>query len=215
MYADFKGAFNSADHRIMFKNMRQLGMPSTFVDTCEQLYGVSTTGCITPYGPTHYIDIKHGTLQGDTLSLFLFTLFLEPFLRWLLVSRRGHRPGAPDTNIDPIAPTATYPGHGFADDVSLATGSPPNMTIQLRKLSLFSAYTCMTVNVRKCCITGALWRCGKALSLTNRILFASRLQKQFITINTRSSPIPSIGPSDTYRVLGVEHNTSLSFTTHW
>jgi hypothetical protein len=33
MYAGFKGAFNAADHRIMFKHMRQLGMPSTFVDT--------------------------------------------------------------------------------------------------------------------------------------------------------------------------------------
>jgi hypothetical protein len=27
MYADFRGAFNAADHRIMFKHMRQLGMP--------------------------------------------------------------------------------------------------------------------------------------------------------------------------------------------
>jgi hypothetical protein len=43
MYADFKGAFNAADHRIMFKHMRQLGMPSTIVDTCEHLYGVLST----------------------------------------------------------------------------------------------------------------------------------------------------------------------------
>jgi hypothetical protein len=68
MYADFKGAFNAADHRIMFKHMRQLGMPSTFVDTCEQLYGVSTEDYITPYGSTPSIDINRGTLQGDTLS---------------------------------------------------------------------------------------------------------------------------------------------------
>jgi hypothetical protein len=70
---------------------------------------------------------------------FLFTLFLEPFLRWLTVGSRGYRPGAPATTIDPSKPTATYPGHGFADDLSLVTGSPPNMTIQLRKLSFFSA----------------------------------------------------------------------------
>jgi hypothetical protein len=43
MNADFKGAFNAADHRVMFKHICQLGMPPTFVDTCEQLYGVSTT----------------------------------------------------------------------------------------------------------------------------------------------------------------------------
>jgi hypothetical protein len=62
MYAGFKGAFNAADHGIMFKHMRQLGMPSTFVDTCEQLYGVSTTDNITPYGPTPSTDIDGGTL---------------------------------------------------------------------------------------------------------------------------------------------------------
>ena len=28
-------------------------------------------------------------------------------------------------------------------------------------------------------------------------------------------PIPSIGPSDTYRLFGVELNTSLTFTKHW
>jgi hypothetical protein len=63
MYADFKGAFNVADHRIMFKHMRQLGLPPTFVETCEQIYGsVSNTDYITPYGSTPSIDINRGTL---------------------------------------------------------------------------------------------------------------------------------------------------------
>jgi hypothetical protein len=62
MYADFRGAFIATDHRIMFKHMRQLGMPSTFVDTCEQLYGVSTTDYITPYGSIPSININRGTL---------------------------------------------------------------------------------------------------------------------------------------------------------
>jgi hypothetical protein len=129
MYADFKGAFNAADHRIMFKHMRQLGMPSTFVNTCEQLCGVSSNDYITPYGSTPSIDINRGTMQGDTLSPFLFTLFLEPFIRLITVGSRGYRPGAPTTNADPSEPTATYPGHGFADNLSLATGTPPNMSI--------------------------------------------------------------------------------------
>jgi hypothetical protein len=55
----------------MFKHMRQLRMPPTFLDTCERLYGVSTTDYITPYGSTPSIDINRGTLQGDTLSLYL------------------------------------------------------------------------------------------------------------------------------------------------
>jgi hypothetical protein len=64
VYADFKGAFNAADHPIMFKHMRLLGMPPTFVDPCEHLYGVSPTEYITPYGPTPSLDINRGTLQG-------------------------------------------------------------------------------------------------------------------------------------------------------
>jgi hypothetical protein len=91
MYADFKGAFNAADHRIIFKHMRQFGMPPTFVDTCEQLYGVSSTDNITLYGSSHSIEINRGTLQGATLSPFLFTLFLEPFLRWLTVGSTGYQ----------------------------------------------------------------------------------------------------------------------------
>jgi hypothetical protein len=59
----------------------------------------------------------------------------------------------------------------------------------------------MIVNVRKSCITGALWRSGDALSPANRTLLAYRLQKQFITIDTRPYHIPSIGPSDTYECL--------------
>jgi hypothetical protein len=101
MYADFKGAFNAADHRIMFKHMRQLGMPPTFRDTCEHLYGLSSTDYTTPYGSTPSIDINRGTLQEDILSPFMFTLFLEPFLRWLMVGSMGYRPGAPTTNADP------------------------------------------------------------------------------------------------------------------
>jgi hypothetical protein len=78
MHADFKCAFNAADHRIMFKHMRQLGMPSTFVDTCEHLYGVSTTDYITPYGPTPSIDINRGTLLGDIVSPFYSPSSLNP-----------------------------------------------------------------------------------------------------------------------------------------
>jgi hypothetical protein len=70
-------------------------------------------------------------------------------------------------------------------------------------------------NVRKCCITSALCSKGNALSLANRTLLASRLPNHFVTINTHNSPISSTGPSESYRVLGIELNTTLSFTKHW
>jgi hypothetical protein len=89
------------------------------------------------------------------------------------------------------------------------------MTLQLRKLSLFSAFTGMNVNVQKCFITGALCHSGNAFSPANCTLLASHIQKHFITIDSHSSPIPFNGPSDIYRVLGVELNTYLTFTKHF
>jgi hypothetical protein len=53
-----------------------------------------------------------------------------------------------------------------------------------------------------------------ALSLAIRTLLAPHLQNHFVTINTRNSTIPSIGPSKLYEVLGVELNTTLTFTKY-
>jgi hypothetical protein len=111
----------------MFKRMHQLGMPSTSINTSEQLYGVTTTNNSTPYGPTPSIEFDRGTPQGDTLSPFLFTLFFKHVRRWRIVCSRGYRPGAPTANADPNETRTTYTGHGFADGLSFATESATNM----------------------------------------------------------------------------------------
>jgi hypothetical protein len=118
MYTDFKGAFNAADHRIMFEHMRQLDMPPSFVDTCEQPYGVSTTDNNTPCGPTPSIDINRGTLHGDTLSLFSSPSSLNP-------SYAGIRSATGATVRAPPRPTPTptnlrYPTQATASPMTSA-----------------------------------------------------------------------------------------------
>jgi hypothetical protein len=73
-------------------------MPTSFVDTCIQLYGVSITDYNTLYGPTPSTNINRDTM---------INLFLEPFLRWLTVGSRGYRLGALTTNANPDEPTVT------------------------------------------------------------------------------------------------------------
>jgi hypothetical protein len=55
---------------------------------------------------------------------------------------------------------------------------------------------------------------GNALSLACRTLLAFHLQNHFVAVDTYNSPIPSIDPSEFYRVLGVKLNTSLTFIKH-
>jgi hypothetical protein len=71
--------------------------PSPFLT----LANISTTNDITPYSSTiSSTDTIPCTLKRDSLSPFLFTLFLETFLKWLAVGSRDHRPRAATTPIN-------------------------------------------------------------------------------------------------------------------
>ena len=74
--SDFKGAFGGMDHRILFQIMRDFGFQDSYIATCEQLYAASNTYYMTIHGNTSPIPIYRGTLQGDTISPFLFRIFM-------------------------------------------------------------------------------------------------------------------------------------------
>ena len=80
-YSYFKVAFGGMDHRILFHLIKDYGFQDSYIATCQQLYSASNTYYITIHENTVQLPIYRGTLQGDTLSLFLFTNFIEPLLR--------------------------------------------------------------------------------------------------------------------------------------
>jgi hypothetical protein len=138
-YSDFKGAFGEMDHRILFQLMEEYGFQDSYITACKQLYSASNTYYMTLHGNTIPLSIYRGTLQGDTLSPFLFTIFMEPLLRWLAVGSQGYRPlYQPHKSISTII---TYDGHGYVDDIGIMAGSIQYLEIQLKKLHLFSQYT--------------------------------------------------------------------------
>jgi hypothetical protein len=131
-YPYFKGAFGGMDHRILFKTMRELGFQECYTQTCEQLYSVSGTYYMTPHGKTPTIPVHRGTLQGDTLSPFLFTIFVEPLLRWLSIGSRGCKPM--QQSEQSVGTYMSYDDHGYADDISITTGTLDNLQIQKKKI---------------------------------------------------------------------------------
>jgi hypothetical protein len=62
------------------------------IEVVKNLYSNAITSIHTPYGDTPPIKMERGTIQGDSLSPFLFILYLEPLLRWLRVGARGYVP---------------------------------------------------------------------------------------------------------------------------
>jgi hypothetical protein len=83
---------------------------------------------MTIHGNTAPIHIHIGTLEGDTLSPFLFTIFMEPLVRWLDVRSMGYRPSyQPHKSTTTIN---TYDDNGYADDDSITAGSIQNLKTQ-------------------------------------------------------------------------------------
>ena len=210
-FADFKSAFNGTDHSCMFQFMEDMGMPPAYIEACKQIYTDSSTYYMTPHGNTPPISIDRGTLQGDTLSPFLFTLFTEPLMRWLRIGSHGYRP----TGHEPGTYVLSYDEHGYADDISITTGTLHDLKIQLRKLYLFSEYTGLELEIPKCVVTGALWSRGPPLSEKN----LQHLRDQVSTIALSDDPsaptLAFLPPNESYKMLGVHINPMLDFKQHY
>ena len=74
--------------------MYDLGFLTDAIDTVKNLHENATTQVrLSSRARTSQIHIERGTIQGDTLSPFLFLLYMEPLLRWLDV-------GDAATNMD-------------------------------------------------------------------------------------------------------------------
>ena len=82
LYIDFKNAFGSIDLARLLAIMKDLGYPIDAVKLVRNIYSQSNT-IVTGehFGQTQKIPIQRGTIQEDTLSPYLFIIFLEPLLR--------------------------------------------------------------------------------------------------------------------------------------
>ena len=89
LVVDFTSAFNTTDHDRMLWIMYDLGFPTDAIEAGKHLYTQASTQIRLPSGgSTDLIPVERGKIQGDTLSPFLFLLYLEPLLRWLHVGSK-------------------------------------------------------------------------------------------------------------------------------
>ena len=101
--------------------MKEYGFQDSYIAACKQLYSASNTYYMTIHGNTAPLSNYRGTLQGDTLSPFLFIILMEPLFRWLAVGSRDYQ-----TTYKLHKPTSTiitYDDHGYANDVSITAGT--------------------------------------------------------------------------------------------
>ena len=194
LYIDFKNAFGSLDHARLLAVIKDLGYPENAVTLIGNIYSHSNTIFTGEhFEVTKPIPIQRGTIQGDTLSPYLFLIFLEPLLRWLQKGNNGYTLGTSKQTISSAA---------YADDLAVITNNLQSIQIQLNKLDKYCEWAGMDLGIQKYAITG----CPNK-SNTKPTTFKLKLQNHNITY--RNQPIPTLHQNEPFVYLGIQLVPSL------
>jgi hypothetical protein len=146
LYIDFKNAFGSIDHARLLAIMADLGYPQDAINLIGNIYSNSSTRFFgTHFGKTKPVHIQRGTIQGDTLSPYLFIIFLEPLLRWLERGNLGYKLNTSQYTINSTA---------YVDDLAIITNDIKSLQPQINKIDKFCEWAGMELGISKCAITG-------------------------------------------------------------
>ena len=196
LYIDFKNAFGSLDHARLLNIMKDLGYPTDAIMLVGNIYSHSNTIFTGEhFGKTKPIPIQRGTIQGDTLSPYLFLIFLEPLLRWLQKGENGYTFGTSEIKISSAA---------YADDLAAISNNTKSLQIQLNKIDKFCEWAGMDLGVTKCAVTGC----------PNRSKMQPNKFKNYMTnqkISYRDQTLPILHQNEPYVYLGIQLVPSLKW----
>ena len=198
LYIDWSSAFNTIDHNKLLCIMHDLGFPPAAIEVVADLYTNGVTGIKLNFAVTDPIELGRGTIQSDIPSSILFLIFIEPILRWLQSGRRGYRHkcliNTPDDGH-------TISNLAYADDLAAMTNSIADTKVHAQKVEAFVAWIGVTVNCKKCAITGMVYgqarRDGSSSVLSESMINMVKERSKFTTL--QSPP-----HTDAYKYLGVD-----------
>lgn len=206
LMVDFSEAFDTIDHDKMLQIMYDLGFPTDAIEVVKQLYTGATTTISTPFGPLQPINMDRGTIQGDSLSPFLFVLYLEPLLRWLRVGARGYMPGCLAQGPSSTLLKNQIPDVTYADDLNLLSSSPEDLATQADKVTRYADWGHLLINSTKTLLTGARYKTSPKdpynTQCLQRLLAAVKVQKAKATFHNPTKP---------FRYLGVQFTLHLNW----
>jgi hypothetical protein len=168
--------------------MKDLGYPTDAINLIGNIYSQSSTIFLGEYfGKTLPIYIQRGTIQRDTLSPYLFLIFLEPLIRWLQQGNNWYTFGTSKVKISSAA---------YADDLAAIANKLKSLQIKLNKLDKFCKWAGMDLGIPKCAVTGCPNK-SKMNPITFKVLIQST------NINYRNQPLPVLNQHEPYIYFGI------------
>jgi hypothetical protein len=170
--------------------MADLGYLQDAINLIGNIYSNSSTIFTgTYFGKTKPVHIQRGTIQGDTLSPYLFIIFLEPLLRWLERDNLGYKLNTSQYTLNSAA---------YADDLAIITSNIKSIQPQINK------WAGMELGISKCAITGCPNK--KPMPATT---FKAYIQLH--NIKYRNQPIPVLHQNEPYVYLRIQLIPSLKW----
>ncbi|KAJ9509771.1 hypothetical protein QJQ45_011629 [Haematococcus lacustris] len=200
LLVDFTSAFNTTCQDKLLWIMHDLGFPTDATDAVKDLYTGATTRFKTPYGHTDPIPVNRGTIQGDSLSPFLFLIYIEPLLRWLQVGARGYKFKSATADS---GERVTVSSIDYADDIAILCNTLRNLRCQADKLSAFSDWGHLIISHSKTLATAALHHSVETGMCSNAAEADKRARQQLQTVSLQGKPVTYHRPTSPFTYLGV------------
>ena len=180
-----------------------VGVTVDAIQAIRDLYTDATTRVKLSYDETDAINIDRGSIQGYTLSPFLYLVFIEPLLRWLHSGGRGYKYGCLKGSRHADYTTSAL---AYADDLAATTLRLEDLKLQARKIEAFTAWSGMKVNCAKCAVTGIPYAEAKKRG-TDAVLSSKNiamLKRRCAEVKIQGTSIPFHHPdTEPYKYLGV------------
>lgn len=139
LFIDFERAFDSIPHTILWKVLKEKGVPNKLIMMIEELYRNATCSVLHNGRTSSTFNLTTGVKQGCTLSPLLFNIMLDSVLTKATENVRGIR----------WTLTSHLTDLDYADDICLITQSFTDMKILLSALTSAATETGLKINTNK------------------------------------------------------------------
>jgi hypothetical protein len=124
LFTDFKAAYDSVCHEILFDKLRQMRFPEDLINTIIKFYSSAKTKV-----GERTVDVRRGVLQGNLFSPMLFNIYVDDLIRELSV--------------------ISFDTSGYADDLVCLCADLVNLKICIGTLDRWAKKNEIDINHKK------------------------------------------------------------------
>lgn len=141
LFLDFKKAFDTFEHRFLFKALEHFGFGQHFINIIKIIYKDMNSSISLPYGTSQRFPISHGIRQGCPLSPLLFILAADMLSTLVIHDRTVQKLNLFDKSIAISQ---------LADDTTLFLKNKDQIPLAISLVNTFSNASGLQLNLSKC-----------------------------------------------------------------